>query len=109
MSVGRVGDHAGGLIYYGVVLVFENDADIGRGSKGSGVILVLEKESVAGLDRVFDSGMNTIKFHCSVELYALDPCGAHLEFAPHDLLYFAAVIFTLNKINYFHCYILTNY
>ena len=42
--------------------------------------------------------MDTIKLHCSVELYTLDPGGAHLELAPHDLLDFQAVIFTFNKI-----------
>lgn len=109
MAVGRVGDHSCRLVYDSVVLIFVHYADIGRRGKGSGVVFVFEKEPVAGLDRVFDSGMDAVKFHCSVKLYALDPCGAHLELAPHDLLYFAAVIFTLNKIIYFHCYILTNY
>lgn len=109
MAVRRVGDHACGLVYDGVVLIFEHYADIGRRSQGSGIVLVLEKEPVTGLYEVFDSGVDTVELNRPVQLYALDPGGAHLELAPHDLLYLQAVIFTLNKIIYSHCYILTNY
>ena len=109
MTVGRVGNHSGRFVYDGVVFIFEHYSDIRRGGKGGGVILILKIEPVAGLNRVLNAGMDTVKLHCSVELYTLDPGGAHLELAPHDLLDFQAVIFTFNKIFYSHCLILTNY
>ena len=109
MSVRRMSDHAGRLIYDRIVLIFEYNAYVIRRSQLTGVILVLEKQSVTGLNTVLNPCMDAVKFNGSVEFYALDPGGAHIEFAPHDLLDFASVIFTLNKIIYFHCYILTNY